>query len=129
MNARAHELPSGVTERPRPEVSGASAEGRTGAGKLAGANIRIAGRRTSLRLEPEMWSALHEVAELEGRTIHDICTAVAALPRPGDASLTSSIRVFLLQYFRALAMQNRPRGRVAPPLIRHGPHSRSADLV
>ena len=67
---------------------------------LQGKNITILGRRTSIRLEPEMWQILHEVAERESTTIHEFCSLIALRKRP-NASLTSSIRVFLLLYFRA----------------------------
>ena len=58
------------------------------------------GRRTSIRLEPEMWKMLYEVAEREEATIHEICSLIALRKRV-EASLTSSIRVFLLLYFRS----------------------------
>ena len=66
---------------------------------LIAGNIRIHGRRTSVRLEPEMWSALHEIASLEGLTIHDVCGAVDDC-RNDSESFSSALRVFLLQYYR-----------------------------
>lgn len=67
---------------------------------LVGKNITILGRRTSVRLEPEMWDILNEVAEREQTSIHELCSLIA-LRKKANASLTSSIRVFLLLYFRA----------------------------
>jgi predicted DNA-binding ribbon-helix-helix protein len=67
---------------------------------LQGKNITVMGRRTSIRLEPEMWKMLYEVAEKEDTTIHEICSLIA-LRKRAEASLTSSIRVFLLLYFRS----------------------------
>jgi predicted DNA-binding ribbon-helix-helix protein len=67
---------------------------------LMGRNVTILGRRTSIRLEPQMWDILFEVAERERTTIHEFCSLVA-LRKHENASLTSSIRVFLLLYYRA----------------------------
>lgn len=68
---------------------------------LLNRNVRIAGRRTSLRLEPPMWEALSEVARAGAITIHELCTLVDENRR--ESSLTAAIRVFLLRYFRAQA--------------------------
>jgi|TARA_R110002126_G_scaffold13118_2_gene56473 predicted DNA-binding ribbon-helix-helix protein len=71
---------------------------------LSGRNVTILGRRTSIRLEPQMWDILYEVAEREKTTIHEFCSLVSLRKHEG-ASLTSSIRVFLLLYYRAAASQ------------------------
>lgn len=93
------------------------------AGGLVGRNVRIGGRRTSVRLEPEMWDALHEVAVLEGCSIHDLCSAVEDLRNPA-ASFTGALRVFLMEYFRNAAHASRPvsliQKRVAAKLSRRG---------
>lgn len=39
-------------------------------------NITVMGRRTSVRLEPEMWSALREISKREGCRISDVCSLV-----------------------------------------------------
>ena len=67
---------------------------------LVSRNITISGRRTSVRLEPEMWTALREIAKRENCTIHDICTLIS-MRKNGRTSLTAAIRVFLMLYFRA----------------------------
>lgn len=71
-------------------------------GALVSKNVRIHHRRTSVRLEPEMWHALREVAELEGCSIHDLCSAVYDLKEQG-ASFTAALRVFLMEYYRTAA--------------------------
>lgn len=76
-------------------------------GLLLSKNVRIRGRRTSVRLEPEMWDALQEVAGLEDCSIHDLCTAVEELRDP-EASFTGALRVFLMEYFRNAAKSSRP---------------------
>jgi len=72
---------------------------------LTGRNITVAGRRTSVRLEPEMWRALREIAKRELCTVHDICTLVHH-GKKEDSSLTAAIRVFLMLYYRAAATED-----------------------
>lgn len=67
---------------------------------LVSRNITVMGRRTSVRLEPEMWRALKEIARREDCTIHDLCTLVK-MRKNASTSLTAAIRVFLMLYFRA----------------------------
>lgn len=63
---------------------------------LVSCNIRLNGRRTSIKLEPAFWTALSRVAKAEGVTIHDICQAVSE--RTEGYGLTGAVRVFLLCY-------------------------------
>ncbi len=72
---------------------------------LVSRNVTILGRRTSVRLEPEMWTALHEIAKREGCKIHDICSLVH-IRKNRDTSLTASIRVFVMLYFRAASTED-----------------------
>ena len=67
---------------------------------LLSRNITVCGRRTSVRLEPEMWRALKEIAKREECTIHDICSLIG-IRKNENTSLTAAIRVFLMLYFRA----------------------------
>jgi predicted DNA-binding ribbon-helix-helix protein len=69
---------------------------------LASRNVRVMGRRTSVRLEQEMWAALREIAEREQCRIHDLCSLIQLRKAP-NTSLTASIRVFLMLYYRAAA--------------------------
>jgi predicted DNA-binding ribbon-helix-helix protein len=63
-------------------------------------NILVAGRRTSVRLEPAMWRALAEIARRERCTIHDVCTQAAV--RNGASTLTAGLRVYIMEYYREL---------------------------
>ena len=74
-------------------------------GALQSKNVRIHQRRTSVRLEPEMWGALNEIAALEGCSIHDLCGAVHDLKDP-EASFTAALRVFMMEYYRTVARTN-----------------------
>ena len=62
-------------------------------------NVTVLGKRTSLRMEPEMWDALADVANREKHTVHDICNRIVEY-KPSAASLTAAIRVFLVNYYR-----------------------------
>lgn len=68
------------------------------ASTLVSRNITIRGRRTSIRLEPGMWDALHDVARARGQTIHQFCSEVDANRQ--ESSLTASIRMALLEHYR-----------------------------
>jgi predicted DNA-binding ribbon-helix-helix protein len=68
-------------------------------------NISVRGRRTSIRLEPQIWDTLAEICRREFCTPHDVCSYVADL-KPPHGSLTSSLRVFILDYFRTSATED-----------------------
>jgi predicted DNA-binding ribbon-helix-helix protein len=61
-----------------------------------------------MRLEPAMWRALTDIAEREGRSLHELCTMVHRLRR--RTSLTSAVRVFILSYYRTLARDLEDQG-------------------
>lgn len=67
---------------------------------LVSRNVTVKKRRTSIRLEPEMWAALREISSRERCSIHDICTLVS-VRKKDNTSLTAAIRVFIMLYFRA----------------------------
>lgn len=71
---------------------------------LVSCNVTILGRRTSVRLEPAMWNALHEIAGREKCKVHDICSLIH-LRKNRKTSLTAAIRVFLMLYYRAAATE------------------------
>jgi predicted DNA-binding ribbon-helix-helix protein len=71
---------------------------------LVSRNITVFNRRTSIRLEPEMWMALREIAKREQCSIHDLCTLIG-VRKNENTSLTAAIRVFLMLYFRSAATE------------------------
>lgn len=71
---------------------------------LVSRNITVLGRRTSVRLEPEMWSSLREISKRESCKIHDICSLIQLRKNP-RTSLTAAIRVFLMLYYRAASTE------------------------
>ncbi len=90
-------------------IDGAGKEEKNIAGNskrssLVSRNITVFGRRTSVRLEPEMWEALKDISQREKCTIHDICTLVN-ICKHENTSLTAAIRVFLVLYYRSAATE------------------------
>ncbi len=71
---------------------------------LVSRNVVVLGSRTSIRLEPEMWDGLREICDREHSNIHNICTNIAIEKRQ-QSSLTASIRVFVMRYFRFAATE------------------------
>jgi predicted DNA-binding ribbon-helix-helix protein len=78
-------------------------------------NIVVGGHRTSVRLEPIMWDALHDIAQQRGLTTHDLVTDI---DRDRTASsLTAAIRVYIVDFYRAAALpNNQPRVSERPAL-------------
>lgn len=75
-------------------------------GQLISHNVWVDGHRTSVRLEAVMWQALHEIADREMLSIHQVISIVARRQHQ-NASLTATIRAFLVAYFRSLWKGNR----------------------
>lgn len=72
---------------------------------LISRNITVLGKRTSIRLESQMWSSLKEIAEREHCTTHELCSLIASRRKAG-LSLTASIRIFLMLYFKAASTED-----------------------
>lgn len=62
-------------------------------------NLRVDGHRTSVRLEPEMWAALKEVADYEDCTVNELASLISRRRKVGQ-NFTSAIRVYLMLYYR-----------------------------
>ncbi len=75
---------------------------------LISRNIFIHGRRTSVRLEPEMWDAVKSISRRERMTMHSLFSLISNRKRV-ETSMTAAIRVFVLSYYRALAEQTVPQ--------------------
>lgn len=69
-------------------------------------NIRIDDRRTSVRLEPQLWRALETIAELEKTSVNELCTRVEG-DRGPEGGFTSALRVFIVEYFGAALREER----------------------
>ena len=74
-------------------------------------NVFIGKHRTSISLETQVWDALEDVYGREEMNLDSVCTATN--DRRLRPSMSSSIHMFLLIYFRCLAAflkQNRSSG-------------------
>lgn len=69
--------------------------------------IVVAGRKTSVSLEDPFWISLKEIAAIKNVTLRDI---IANIRSDGLANLSSAMRLFVLDYYRALDM-GRQRSR------------------
>jgi predicted DNA-binding ribbon-helix-helix protein len=76
-----------------------------GESRLINRNVVGIGGRTSMRLEPEFWQALAEIARREGVSIAETIRVVElALAEAGHAGgRTSAVRVYIVRYFRDAA--------------------------
>ena len=69
--------------------------------RLLSKNVTVEGRRTSLRLENDVWEALEEICEREDMSVHELCTLIDQ--RRKGSSRTAAVRAFVLRYFREAA--------------------------
>ncbi|WP_350186410.1 ribbon-helix-helix domain-containing protein [Thalassobaculum sp.] len=70
--------------------------------------MTVGGRRTSMRLEPQMWDAIETIAKLEGMSINRLCAEIDQRRR--DVGLTSATRVFIISYYRQLVRSYEGQG-------------------
>ena len=97
-------------EQAMPDVSTSSdANARTGQGSRAAESdaevmhkqsVVLAGHRTSVSLESIFWNALREIAEAKGQSVNRL---VEAIDSGRTTNLSSAIRVFVLQSYKAAA--------------------------
>lgn len=64
---------------------------------LVNRNITVGTLRTSVRLEPQFWEALSDIAGRERLTVDRLCTIIDA--NAGELGRTAAIRVFIASYF------------------------------
>ena len=62
-------------------------------------SFNIAGHRTSISLEAEFWAALREAAARESLSLTQLVARIDS--GRGGAGLSSAVRVWLLDYYRA----------------------------
>lgn len=103
-NKKKLKLATGLSERSQNAITEALSS------ESVNRNIKIGDRRTSIRLETGMWNALYEIAREEGCTVNDLCTAIYE-NKEGESTFTSTLRVFLINYFRGPAGRRGRRAR------------------
>ncbi len=79
-------------------------------------NIVVGGRRTSVRLEPVMWDALHDIARRLRVTMHDLVTDIDR--ERTASSLTAAIRVYIVDFYRDAALSAGQARAVERPAFR-----------
>ena len=67
---------------------------------MAKRSIAIAGHRTSISLEEPFWSALTEIASGRGLSVSGLVAEIDR-DRPAKTNLSSAVRVFVLDWYRA----------------------------
>jgi predicted DNA-binding ribbon-helix-helix protein len=97
-----------------------SPAGERAVSTLISRNITVAGRRTSIRLERAMWDALEELCARQRMTPNQVATELDR--HACESTLTASIRVYVLGYFRAAASEDGHRA------VGHGPLRRAPPL-
>ena len=76
---------------------------RTGT-SLVSRNLVICGRKTTVRLEDEMWESLKDVAEREGCSVSALASRIYR-QKKSDDNFSSAIRIFLMLYYRDAATE------------------------
>jgi predicted DNA-binding ribbon-helix-helix protein len=75
-------------------------------------NVVVGGRRTSVRLEPAMWEALHEIARRRKLSIHAVVTQIDR--KRSASTLTAAIRVYIVDFYRTAAARAASTARPEP---------------
>lgn len=74
-------------------------------------SIVIAGHKTSVSLEDAFWQGLKEIAVLRQMTLSDLVALIDSDRRHGN--LSSAIRLYVLDYYRAQGSDQRKAGEPA----------------
>jgi len=60
--------------------------------------------RMTVKLDDEMWSALHEIARRERVTVTEVCLLVS-FRKHGAVTLSRAVRTYIMRYFREAATE------------------------
>ena len=63
---------------------------------LVSRNVTVAGKRTSVRLEPVMWRALEQISARQNISVYEFCTRVRQKREGGN--FTAGIRAEIVSY-------------------------------
>ena len=61
-------------------------------------NVIVNGRRTSMRLDMEIWQSLSDICQQEHISIHQLCSKIDA--EKGNSGLSGAVRLFAFTYFQ-----------------------------
>ncbi len=62
-------------------------------------SIAVAGHRTSISLEQPFWDALKQIATVDGQSLSALLAEIDRTRAP-EAGLSSSVRLFVLDWYR-----------------------------
>jgi predicted DNA-binding ribbon-helix-helix protein len=74
-------------------------------------SIVIAGHKTSVSLEDAFWASLKDIAGTRNMTLSELVASIDADRRQGN--LSSAIRLYVLDHFRAQSTSRASEGREA----------------
>ena len=74
-------------------------------------SVTVHGRKSSVNLEDTFWSDLKEIARIQGCSVSNLIAEIDKGRQVGN--LSSAIRIFVLEYFRAKANGQAKSGRAA----------------
>jgi predicted DNA-binding ribbon-helix-helix protein len=83
-------------------------------------SVIIGGHKTSISLEDAFWTSLKDIAHQRGLTLSTLVAAIDGTRQ--NANLSSAIRLFVLDHFRARALSAvfiGERGTTRPPSRTH----------
>ena len=83
---------------------------------VAKRSIFLAGRKTSVSLEDEFWTALKEIAGDRNVTLSELVSGIDKQRQHGN--LSSTLRLFVLEYYRGKAAEkpgDEMLGQQSPP--------------
>ena len=61
-------------------------------------SLTLKGHRTSISLEDAFWTALNDIANKQTKSISELVEVIDE--NRGEAGLSSTIRIYILQYYR-----------------------------
>lgn len=86
-------------------------------------SIVIAGHKTSISLEDEFWKGLKQVGKAQKITLSELVAGIKS--QPGRGNLSSAIRIFVLDHFRAQLSELLARSADAGSAVsKHPPSNR-----
>jgi predicted DNA-binding ribbon-helix-helix protein len=80
---------------------------KRGKSSIVKRSVAISGRRATVSLEAQFWEALKEIAKDRGSTLQDLVTSINSNRR--EANLSSTIRLYVLGYYRDQIAVRTPR--------------------
>lgn len=90
--------PPSAVEPVDPQAAGKSAKPQYPCIEITPRSVWIGSRRTSIRLEPEFWTALGEIAREQRSTISGVLLDIERIH--GRSRFASKVRVAILAYYR-----------------------------